>query len=520
MRTLTASTNRATHLTANTCELHMAGRTAEERRTTPTFQRRSAQPQPDPAQILEPSAWVAAATHRRLGQSNRLVREKGRYAAEIEHRKVRTLLIEEAHRRHEVERSRNIAESLRDVMAILNAERPLGDVFEYIASQANRLFSSQAAAVYRSGHETEAVLTQAQQGSARSTVTDNLIVIDCDALKQTIQQHGAFAIANVPRALADVAEQMPAAASPAFIIPIATGCSTLLAVPIVIRGEVYGGLVLYDVAPRLFAHDQVELANAFADQAALAIDNAMLRQQAAEAAAAQERNRLARDLHDAVTQVIFSANLMAEALPRVWERDPDEGQRGLEQLRLLTRGALAEMRTLLFDLRPAALQDKPLPELLRQLTEAMGTRSQASITFEAQGTCMLPASVHVAIYRIAQEALNNATKHAAARTIRVVLHCSLRRLLLRIHDDGCGFATNDVTGDHFGMAIMQERARPIGARCSVTSHPGEGTQVTVVWPAATAAGHDRPQSAIGDAVIARRLAQVHESQAQPAYAHV
>jgi signal transduction histidine kinase len=520
MRTLTASMNRATHLTANTCELHMAGRTAEERRTTPAFQRRSAQPWPEPMQIIEPSARVAAATRRRLAQSHRLVREKGRFAAETEHRRLRRLLIEEAQRRHEAEQRRQIAESLRDVMAILNAERPLGDVFECIASQASQVFSSQAAAVYRSDHETEAVLTHAQQGSARSTVIDNLIVIDRDALRQTVLQRGAFAISDVPGALADVAEQMLAAASPAFIIPVATGCSTLLAVPIVIRDEVYGGLVLYDVAPRLFAHDQVELANVFADQAALAIDNARLRQHIAEAAAAQERNRLARDLHDAVTQAIFSANLIAEALPRVWERDPDEGQHGLEQLRVLTRGALAEMRTLLFDLRPAALLDKPLPELLRQLTEAMVSRSQAAITFVAQGTCILPPSAHVAIYRIAQEALNNAAKHAAARTVRVVLHCSSRRLLLRIRDDGCGFATNDVTADHFGIAIMQERARPIGARCSVTSHPGDGTQVTVVWPVATTACRDRPQSAAEDPVIARRPAQVHGSQAQRAHAHV
>src|SRR5258708_25102285 len=218
-----------------------------------------------------------------------------------------------------------------------------------------------------------------QQGAARGMVIENHIVVDREALKQTVQLRGAFAISDVPSALTGAAGQALTNASAAFKIPVPADCSALLAVPILTKDEVYGGLVLYDSAPRLFAREEVELATMFADQAALAIDNARLKQQATDAAAAQERNRLARDLHDAVTQVIFSANLMAEALPLVWERDPDEGKRGLEQLRLLTPGALADMRTLLFELRPAALLDKPLPDLLRQLAEPMVTRSQPSI---------------------------------------------------------------------------------------------------------------------------------------------
>lgn len=413
---------------------------------------------------------------------------------------------QEAERRHEAERKRQIAESLRDVMSLLNSERPLRDILERIALQANRLFKSQATAVYRSGYETEAVLSQAERGSAHCSITCNHIDIDRATLRQTVLQRSAFVIADVPRALADATKQDPAPTPPAFMIPEAAGCSALLAVPILIKDEVYGGLVIYDTVPRLCAHEEIELANMFADQAALVIDNTRMKQQAIEAAAAQERNRLARDLHDAVTQTIFSANLMAEALPRVWEHDPDEGRRGLEQLHLLTRGALAEMRTLLFELRPAALLDKPLPELLRQLTEAMVARSQSSITFEADGTCALPAPVHMAIYRIAQEALNNAAKHAAARTVRVVLRCSPQRVMLRIRDDGRGFDANAVTADHFGITNMQERARPIGATCSIRSHPGEGTQVTVVWPAASA-WRKRPHSATVEPLVVREPAR-------------
>jgi signal transduction histidine kinase/PAS domain-containing protein len=428
-----------------------------------------------------------------------------------------TVRQKEAARRHKADQRRHIAESLRDVMSLLNSERPLRDVLEHVSWRANRMFRSQAAAVYRSGFEAEAALTEVRHGSTASMMTGKYLVIDQKELRQTVLQQGAFAISDVPGALANVAEQMPSTTSPAFKIPVVTGCLALLAVPIAIGDEVYGGLVLYSAAPRRFTPKEVELANKLADQVALAIENTRRKQQAAEAAATQERNRLARDLHDAVTQAIFSANLIADALPRVWEHDPDEGQRGLEQLHQLTQGALAEMRTLLFELRPAALVDKPLPDLLRQLTQAMATRSAASVTFEAEGTCVLPPPVHLAVYRIAQEALNNAAKHASARMVRVALRCSPRRLVLRIHDDGRGFDASEVTADHFGIAIMQERARPIGATCSIRSQPGRGTQVTVVWPAAATASLNRPHSA-ADLLAAREPLQKHNSPAQQAYA--
>lgn len=397
----------------------------------------------------------------------------------------------EAERRHEAERRRHISESLRDVMLLLNSERPLGDVLEYIASQANLLLGSQAVGVYRSGDDTELVLIQAGYGYVPGAMNRNTIHVDLDALRQTIPARGAIAIQDVPRTLADMSEWSVGDESPAFSIPVLDGCSALVAVPILIKDEVYGGLVLYYDAPRAFSHDEIELATMFADQATLAIENARLKEQATQAAAASERNRLARDLHDAVTQAIFSANLIADALPQVWERDPQEGRRGLAQLRQLTRGALAELRTLLFELRPAALLDKPLPDLLRQLTEAMANRSRVAITFEAKGTCTVPPAVHVALYRIAQEALNNVTKHAEARQVTVLLRCSPRRLVLRIQDDGRGFDVSAVKADHLGTAIMRERARSIGATCRLVSQVGSGTQVVVSWSAATSSAQDR-----------------------------
>ncbi len=216
----------------------------------------------------------------------------------------------------------------------------------------------------------------------------------------------------------------------------------------------------------------------------LNLANERLREKVAQDAVMAERTRLARDLHDAVTQTLFSTTLIADVLPTIWETNPDEGKRRLEEVRQLTRGALAEMRTLLVELRPNALVEVPLPTLLRQLTEAMISRSQINIQFSADGDGTgerkLPADVQVSLYRIAQEALNNVVKHAKASQAVVTLRVG-ESVRMTVADNGAGFDPSTVTSDHLGLKIMRERAEAIGARLLVYSEPGEGTQVSVIW---------------------------------------
>ncbi len=212
--------------------------------------------------------------------------------------------------------------------------------------------------------------------------------------------------------------------------------------------------------------------------------NERLRDKAAQDAVAAERTRLARDLHDAVTQTLFSTTLIAEVLPDLWEMNRDEGLRRLEELRQLTRGALAEMRTLLVELRPNALVEVPLSVLLRQLTEAMIGRARIAIQLSAEdgaaGRPRLPADVQVGLYRIAQEALNNVVKHAKATQAVVTLRQG-QTVRLTVADNGAGFDPGAVSADHLGLKIMRERAEAIGAKLTIYSEPGDGTQVSVVW---------------------------------------
>ncbi|MBN1667461.1 MAG: PAS domain S-box protein, partial [Anaerolineales bacterium] len=212
----------------------------------------------------------------------------------------------------------------------------------------------------------------------------------------------------------------------------------------------------------------------------LNIANERLREKAAQDAVTAERTRLARDLHDAVTQTLFSTTLIADVLPDIWTMDPEEGKRRLEEVRQLTRGALAEMRTLLVELRPNALVEVPLPTLLRQLTEAMIGRSRISIQLNAEGERKLPAEVQVGLYRIAQEAMNNIVKHARASQAVVTLRLG-ETVRLVVADNGEGFDPSTVTADHLGLRIMRERAEAIGAKLTIYSEAGEGTQISVTW---------------------------------------
>jgi len=254
-----------------------------------------------------------------------------------------------------------------------------------------------------------------------------------------------------------------------------------LAVPLIAKDEVYGGIELYYPEPTEFSTEEIDLAVSFSDQAALAIENARLRAQAEQAAVAAERSRLARDLHDAVTQTLYSASLIAEVLPRLWKRNPDQVRRSLEDLRQLTRGALAEMRTLLLELRPAALTKVALGDLLRQLAEAISTRIGVPVTLTVDGECSLPSEVRVALYRIAQEALNNVAKHSGANWVTVSLCCQPEEVELLVSDDGRGFDVQDISSERLGLGIMRERAEAIRATLKIESQIGHGTQVVVIW---------------------------------------
>ncbi len=252
-------------------------------------------------------------------------------------------------------------------------------------------------------------------------------------------------------------------------------------VPIRLKGHTIGFLYLLSQKPDFFTADHADRLQSFAEHAAIAIQNARLHEQAQRLAALQERQRLAHELHDAVSQTLYSASVIAEALPQLWDRDPEKVKPRLAQLHRLTRGALAEMRTLLLELRPSRLAEADFDDLLHQLTEALQGRTHLKVTLEIDGKYTLPEGAQTALFYIAQEALNNVVKHARATQVTVCLQSHSNRLELSIMDDGRGFDPDQTESTSMGLGIMRERAEAIGALLHITSQAHQGTRVVVTW---------------------------------------
>lgn len=382
---------------------------------------------------------------------------------------------EERERRREAEQRRQVAEGLRDILNIINTNRPLSQILEHVVAQAARLLGTDMVILYQGLSRDGAVTVHGATGLPPLSIGAGELPVgpriwsDVDIAKQ-------------PVAVSDVAFAFSESHSPLGPVSVAARLFRgLLVVPVVIEGEACGGLEFYYPLPRQFSQEEIRLAVALADQAALAIQNARLRVQAEQTAVEAERNRLARDLHDAVTQTLFSASLIAEVLPRLAERNPREVARRLEELRQLTRGALAEMRALLLELRPAALTEMGLGDLLRQLAEAITGRARLPVGLQVDGHRMLPPDVQVALYRIAQEALNNVAKHGRASHASMRLSYLLEGVELLIGDDGRGFDPGEISPQHLGLGIMRERAEAIGANLRIESEVGQGTCIVVSW---------------------------------------
>jgi two-component system nitrate/nitrite sensor histidine kinase NarX len=271
-----------------------------------------------------------------------------------------------------------------------------------------------------------------------------------------------------------------------FAVPDTKVCSELC-VPLILKGEIIGVLDAESDRLNAFTENDIVILQTLANQAAVAIENARLFEQTHQLAAMEERNRLARDLHDAVTQTLFSSSLLAEALPVLWDKDQAEGRRLLNEIRQLCRAALAEMRTLLMELRPASLVEANLEELLHQLSDSVTGRIGIPVTLTIKGLYELPPDVHTAFYRIVQEALNNIVKHSQANQVMVNLICDSltdeggRKVELRVIDDGIGFDPNDIPLESMGIGIMRERARAIGATLDIESEIERGTDITINW---------------------------------------
>lgn len=248
-------------------------------------------------------------------------------------------------------------------------------------------------------------------------------------------------------------------------------------VPILLRRKVIGFLNIYSKQQRHYSDEDTDRMVALADLTAIAIENARLYEKVQEVANQEARHHLARDLHDSVTQALFSATVMAEAIPRLWRTNPDSAEKFLAELHQLTRGALAETRTLLLELRPEAISQYSISELLHQLAQSVLGRKQINIETNIQPVETLTKAQQRNLYYIAHEAVSNAIKHSKADTVNISLTSQKGIVTLSVCDNGIGFNVSDCLNRGMGLNNMHERAKEANIKLTIRSEPGAGSEV-------------------------------------------
>lgn len=271
-------------------------------------------------------------------------------------------------------------------------------------------------------------------------------------------------------------------ARPPFPSPLGDGWATMVSLPVVGNSGRLGALDLAFATPRRVSPEDLSLYQTFANVLGLLLETGQLVRQRQRLAAAEERARLARELHDSVTQSLFSMTLTAKAASRIIARDVTMAGEMLGELQDLAYAALSEMRALIYELRPTALEEEGLVAALRKRAAATQARTGLTVTLQTDGESRLSPEQEEALYYIAREALHNAVKHAEAQEALVVLTFRPDLTELKIRDDGLGFDDARQIPVGMGLQTMRERAAQIGASFEVTSALGRGTSIQVRLP--------------------------------------
>ena len=255
-----------------------------------------------------------------------------------------------------------------------------------------------------------------------------------------------------------------------------------LGVPLIAKGNLIGLLRIDHFKPAHFSQHHAQQALAFANHAAIAIENARLYEQAQWAATIEERQRLSRELHDSVSQALYGIVLGARTAATLVGRDPQAAANPIQYVLSLAETALAEMRALIFELRPDSLETEGLIAALSRHLDLMSARHGLMLDVALGEEPALPLNVKEALYRIAQEAMSNVTKHAHAQHVRLRLRSEPDGVTLDISDDGRGFDPLKPTVGHMGLQSMRERAERLKGTCLIQSSPGQGSTVRVHIP--------------------------------------
>jgi signal transduction histidine kinase len=257
------------------------------------------------------------------------------------------------------------------------------------------------------------------------------------------------------------------------------GFKSYAGIPILVRGEMRGVFSLYANEEDVFGDGEMALLASIADHLGIGIENSILWEQSRENAAIEERNRLARNLHDSVSQLLYSLTLMAGTTGKMLERDPDMDavKNSVERFGDTAYQALKEMRLLLYELRPAVLDSEGLVSALQHRIETVETRLGLKVDLYADGVPDLPSNIEDALYHIALEAFNNIVKHSESAVASIRFSTEDGNIVMEVSDEGVGFDTHQAHKGQ-GLRNMRERGQMLGGEVVIDSIPGGGTRVT------------------------------------------
>lgn len=382
--------------------------------------------------------------------------------------------------RGELERRVREIAALNQSAMVLNSSLEPDTVLQSIVERAAELMGTGLCAIYEWDAEAGRLRGRLAMGLRREIVLRIAegVSVEPGAVGQVIQGHRPLAVGDMERAAGRLPE-------PALLASREQGIRAALAAPLVAHGQLFGYLATYFDAPREFSEHEIALLSAFAEHAAAALENARLYAQAKRLAAAEERNRIAREIHDTIAQGLSGLVLELQGIGRILERDPTLAREELTEAVRLARHTLQEARRSVWELRARSLEAMTLAEAIQEeAAKLLEVGVEARFGLEGEARDLGPEAEHN-LYRIAQEALANVRRHSRARHAVVTLRFLREQVELLVEDDGVGFSQESESGaesGHFGLLGMRDRSRLLGGSFDVESAPGVGTRLRARVP--------------------------------------
>jgi signal transduction histidine kinase len=361
--------------------------------------------------------------------------------------------------------------ALRDVMGAASESLELEEVLGRLLDRVVRLMKSEVGAIHLLDEQRTRLCLASSRGIPASVVPElDSVEVETDLAARPVEWGG-------PSAVPDIAGSLQPHLA---VLGVDEAAATVVA-PVRSRGKSLGVLSIVGQPGRVFDDGDVAVLASIADQIGVVVENARLYRQAEQLAVVRERERLARELHDSVTQSLYSLTLLAEASQRlIGAGDWGRVKEYVGRLGEIAQQALKEMRLLVYQLRPLVLKREGLAGALQQRLDAVEKRAGVDARLLVGGTIELPASAEEELYRIAQEALNNALKHGAPASVTVRICADERGVVLEVSDDGRGFDLGSIGAEGgMGLVSMRERTEKLGGKLDVKSAPGAGTSVFV-----------------------------------------